>query len=195
MLKIVLIRHGKTAGNLKGCYIGTTDESLCSEGSAVLKEAKYPAVEAVYVSPMKRCMETAALLYRDIPIKKVEDFKECDFGEFENKNYIELTGNPKYQAWVDSLGTLPFPGGESSEVFSKRTRVAFVETLEAALKSGYRSIALVVHGGTIMSILEKWGTPAGDFYHWQVKNGKGFILETDIDLWNREKKLRVAEKF
>ena len=38
--EIILIRHGKTAGNLRGAYIGRTDESLCPEGRALLLARK-----------------------------------------------------------------------------------------------------------------------------------------------------------
>ena len=54
-MRVILIRHSKTAGNLLGRYIGTTDESLCPEGIALLKQKTYPLAEALYVSPMKRC--------------------------------------------------------------------------------------------------------------------------------------------
>ena len=54
-MKVVLIRHSKTAGNLMGRYIGTTDEPLCEEGIRLLENRSYPAAELVYVSPMKRC--------------------------------------------------------------------------------------------------------------------------------------------
>ena len=36
-MRVVLIRHSKTAGNLKGRYIGTTDEPLCEEGREALQ--------------------------------------------------------------------------------------------------------------------------------------------------------------
>lgn len=42
------------------------------------------------------------------PVHIIEELAECDFGEFENKNYKELEGNPHYQEWIDSNGTLPF---------------------------------------------------------------------------------------
>ena len=39
--KLHLIRHGMTAGNLQGLYIGSgTDIPLCEEGRAQLKELK-----------------------------------------------------------------------------------------------------------------------------------------------------------
>lgn len=49
-MRVVLIRHSKTAGNLKGRYIGTTDEPLCEEGIRLLEGKNYPAAELVYVS-------------------------------------------------------------------------------------------------------------------------------------------------
>lgn len=184
MLKISMIRHGKTGGNLLGRYIGTTDESLCPQGRRELTEKREAggygkcAPEMVYTSPMKRCVETANLLFPGTAQHIVGGFRECSFGEFENKNYLELDGNPRYQAWVDSGGTLPFPGGESREEFARRTLTGFRVALRHAGAFNYRSIALVVHGGTIMSIMDAFATPEESFYHWQVKNGCGFITET-----------------
>lgn len=109
MLKIYLIRHGKTQGNLSGKYIGSrTDEPLCEEGIRELKGKTYPQAQILFVSPMKRCIQTAELLYPGLEQRKIPLLQECDFGDFENKNYKELSGNPDYQAWIDSGGTLPF---------------------------------------------------------------------------------------
>lgn len=176
MLEIRLVRHGKTAGNRMGRYIGTTDEPLCEEGVVRLREKSMDPPEIIYASPLKRCLETAEILWPGVPVIKVADFRECDFGEFENKNYKELSGNPAYQAWIDSNGTLPFPGGEAPAEFKARVQRTFRHTIEEAKRAGYQKIALVVHGGTIMAIMEKWGTPPGEYYRWQVENGEGFVL-------------------
>lgn len=63
MAEIILVRHGKTAGNLEGRYIGSrTDEPLCEEGIHALeekvREGTYPPVDLVYASPMIRCRQT-----------------------------------------------------------------------------------------------------------------------------------------
>lgn len=174
MVELYLIRHGKTYGNTLGRYIGTTDESLCPEGLEALKAVRYPQVDAVYASPMKRCRETAGVLWPNVQIQCFDKLRECDFGEFENKNYLELKDNSHYQAWVDSGGTLPFPGGESRGAFQDRCRAGFLEVLSAIRKKSYKKAALVVHGGTIMSILEAYAVPRRDFYHWQAKNGMGY---------------------
>ena len=115
MLKIWLIRHGMTEGNRHQRYIGVTDEPLCEEGRKLLRKFTYPKPQAVFVSPLKRCLETAAILFDDPKVRIIDQLAECNFGEFENKNYKELSGDPRYQAWIDSNGILAFPGGESKE--------------------------------------------------------------------------------
>lgn len=174
MIELYLVRHGKTPGNELGRYIGITDEGLSPAGRKALERCRCPEAEAVYASPMRRCAQTAEILWPGVPVCFLEKLRECSFGEFENKNYLELAENPAYQAWVDSGGTLPFPGGESGADFRARCREGFLEALEEIRKTGKRRAAFVVHGGTIMSILEAYAVPGYDFYHWQAKNGKGF---------------------
>lgn len=187
---IYLLRHGKTAGNLKGRYIGTTDEPLCEEFQKELKEqsGRYTA-DILYVSPMKRCVQTAQILFPGQKQHLVLDFRECDFGAFENKNYQELSGDARYQAWIDSGGTLPFPKGESREAFQKRCVAAFCKILTEAQKQNAKTIACVVHGGTIMSILEKMAYPRRNYYDYQVKNGCGYAVTPEAD-----GSLRIQEK-
>ena len=148
MLKILLIRHSMTAGNKLGRYIGArTDEPLCEEGIRLLENFSYPPVQRVFVSPMRRCRETAEILFPGIEKETEERLKECDFGIFENKNYQELSGEPRYQAWIDSNGTLPFPEGESQKMFQKRCVEGFARCVEQCLKEAgvkRESIDLVV---------------------------------------------------
>lgn len=200
MAELILIRHGKTAGNLLGRYIGSrTDEPLCDEGREELAGKQLPEVERLYVSPMKRCVETAEILWPGFDRKKMQkvtDLRECDFGDFENKNYKELSGNGDYQAWIDSNGTLPFPNGESMDAFKSRCLEAFARIVEevsgaeqewiASGKTGIFQAGIVVHGGTIMAILEQYGYPKAAYFDYQVKNGCGYRL-TPVEgtrLWN-----------
>ena len=176
-MKWVLIRHGQTQGNLEGRYIGSrTDEPLCKQGIASLRARCYPPVARVFASPLRRCIQTAQLLYPGVPLEIIPGLRECDFGDFENKNYAELNGHAAYQAWIDSGGALAFPGGESRAQFSLRCADAF----EALTRRGLPAdCALVVHGGTIMAIMERWAVPQGGYYDFQVKNGEGYLLFGD----------------
>ena len=180
-MRLYFIRHGQTAGNAQGRYVGATDEPLCDQGVRQLGKAAYPAVDLVWVSPMKRCLETAELIAPGARLLTVNDFRECDFGEFEYKNYAELNGQADYQAWIDSGGTLPFPGGESREEFSARCAGAFEALMEKADFS--RDAALVVHGGTIMAILEKFGWPRRDYYDYQLPCGGLIRAEVSPGDW------------
>ena len=176
-MTFLLIRHGKTAGNLEGRYIGRrTDEPLCDQGRAALEHRQMPAVDAVFVSSMLRCRETASLLFPGIAQIVVPGLEECDFGDFEGKNYAELNGSAEYQAWIDSGGEAPFPGGESRASFARRCAAAFAECTKD-LKDG--QYAFVVHGGTIMAVMEQYARPKGSYFDFQVKNAKGYLLHAD----------------
>lgn len=195
MLKMVLIRHGKTYGNTQGRYIGArTDEPLCPEGKAALFKSNYPVAEFVYVSPMKRCIETAQCIYPGIPMEKNLLLKECDFGVFENKSYKELSGNSDYQAWIDSNGTLPFPEGESSEAFQSRCAKGFLQCVEHAIQKNISRAAMVVHGGTIMSILCSFALPKGEYFKWQIENGAYYELTIEEKLWKQEQTIGLVKK-
>lgn len=183
MIKIWLIRHGMTEGNLKGRYIGRTDEHLCQEGKKALSELSYPVPDGLFISPMIRCRETAEILFPGKKFRIMDQLSETDFGDFENKNYRELAGNPDYQAWIDSGGNLPFPGGESREAFRERTLEGFQKVIAICSGENLQSAVLIVHGGTIMTLMEAWGRPERDFYSWHVKNGHCYVTETDEKLW------------
>lgn len=176
-MKIVFIRHGKTAGNLEKRYIGSTDEPLCDEGIAELSEMCGIMADIVISSPMKRCIQTAELLFPHLTPLVVDDLRECCFGDFEGKNYGELNGNADYQAWIDSGGEMPFPNGESKADFTKRSDDAFVKAMEMLISQHGNELtaAFVVHGGTIMSVLSSFGEPKRDYYDYMCKNGGGYV--------------------
>ncbi|MDD3279515.1 MAG: histidine phosphatase family protein [Lachnospiraceae bacterium] len=195
MLKIQMIRHGRTYGNSIGRYIGTTNEPLMEGEAARLSAYEPEAVQCVFASPMLRCKETARILFPDQKPELLDDFRECDFGDFENKNYQELSGNEQYQTWIDSGGTIGFPGGESQTAFQSRCKKAFDEMIFMCMERGYDSVAMVVHGGTIMSIMEAYGIPKAGYFKWQVKNGEGYKVRMQPELWHTGiKELIVDEK-
>ena len=50
-------------------------------------------------------------------------------------------------------------------------------------KENVESAAFVVHGGTIMAVLEQLAEEQKDFYHWQVENGGGYRTLVNEDEW------------
>lgn len=189
MIELLFIRHGKTAGNLRHNYVGITDEPLCPVGLAELGKRRYAKVDLVFCSPMLRCRQTTALLYPDIEPYIIEDMRECDFGEFENQNYQDLSGKAAYQQWLDSNGESGFPGGETREEFVQRCCRGFEQGLAQIqrLASPPQAVAFVVHGGTIMALLSQY--TGRDYFSIMCENGGGYKCRLDWDLWQREHRL------
>lgn len=144
-IRLTLIRHGTTLSNKEGRYLGKTDEALSPEGIGRLeksvKDGSYPIVDFLFSGPMKRCQETAQILYPGRVPMLIPEWTEMDFGAFEGHNYKELSGDPEYQRWIDSGGTLPFPGGESREIFICRSVAGYEKMLHYMKKSWKRSAA------------------------------------------------------
>lgn len=180
-VEIILIRHGKTEGNKEKRYIGRTDQPLSEEGIAGIKEnlGRYPSVEKVYASPMKRTRQTAELIYPGQASELVDGLREMDMGVFEGKNHAELKNRPSYILWVATRGKISIPGGESMKDFGKRTMDAFTQVLGDMQAEGIKRSAVVAHGGTIMSIVSQLADD--DYYKYMVNNGAGFRLTLDDD--------------
>lgn len=184
-MELILIRHFATEGNRKRRYIGVTDEPL--ETAALPEKIReYPRAEQVVISPMLRCRQTAGIIYPGVPVRVCRALRECDFGEFEGKSYEELKDDPRYQKWLDSGGSLPFPGGEGHEDFVRRCTSGMDESVQSLLGKKCGRAAFVVHGGTIMAVCEAFA--GGGFYDWQVENGGGFRIRVDEDMWKQGNK-------
>lgn len=188
-MRMIFIRHGKTPGNLEKRYVGRTDESLSGEGKKELckkvLEEGYPPVDGLIVSPMKRCMETASILYHDRMSKGdyiVEDgLREMDFGLFEYKNFAELEGEPEYQKYLDSGGYRNFPQGETLDAFEERCVKGFLDAVGHILekKGTAGTIGVVAHGGTIMALMNRLCTTKKSYYDWMLGNGSFYICDWD----------------
>lgn len=199
---ITMIRHGETPSNKEHRYLGRTDESLSDEGKEKLlqlkREGYYPSAEVVFASPMKRCLETVQLLYPDSKPVIIPEWKEMDFGAFEGKNNMELQGDERYQEWIDSNGTLPFPDGESREDFVGRCKQGFsrmlttLRKLEEGERLNSRNVALIVHCGTIMSLLSSFY--GGEYFDYQVPNGRGYLCKLE-EVQGENIRLVDIEKF
>ena len=106
----------------------------------------------------------------------MDDLRETDFGAFENHTYEELKDDPQYRAWLDVAGAAAPPGGESKGEQQARTVRAFRSVMAACGED--ERVAFVVHGGTIMCLLEALET-SHRFYDWQVPNGGGYACGWD----------------
>ena len=186
-MKIWLLRHGRTAWNAARRYQGQTDIPLSDEGRAALRPLPH-GPERVYVSPLRRARETAALLFPTARQVAVKDLTEMDFGVFEGRTADEMERDPAFRAWVAGNCEGRCPGGESRGEFCERTCSAFASLLEKEREE----LVVVAHGGTVCAVLERFGLPESDYFSWRPENACGWALDYEPELWRARRRLRVS---
>ena len=163
-----------TIKNMPKDYYG----DLCI-GEALKEIEGMPSGSMLFASPMTRARETADILFPHMKPMIIDDLREMHFGIFEGKNHKMLDGKPEYQAWLDSGGVDPIPGGESIGIFRERAWKGFKEALRTAINKGADTIYLVVHGGTIMAVMSS--LTGKDYFDFNAPNGAGYIIDLETD--------------
>ncbi|MFY9114446.1 MAG: histidine phosphatase family protein, partial [Dethiobacteria bacterium] len=183
-MEVILLRHGKTAGNLAGRYIGRTDEPLCEAACRHLRESDpFTVASHVLVSPLQRAVETARLLFPEAELTVCQDLREMDFGDFEGRTAEEMADDPVYEEWVRGGCTGPCPRGESLEGFSDRTCAAFDLAARKSIARKEERLIVVAHGGSIMAVMSRYARPRRPFFAWHVKNCCGYRARLDGSRW------------
>lgn len=188
-MKLLLIRHGATAGNALRRYIGRTDEPLSAAGAEALR--RLPKLTAAWLgcSPALRCRQTAALLFPGLEPVICGDLRECDFGWFENRSADEMADFPPYRQWVEGGCQGAIPGGEDPADFRRRCAGALADLLPR-LPAGETS-ALVLHGGSIRALLAAYGDQQGFF---DLKIPCGCCLVCDVSPEDGYIRLREVDR-
>ena len=148
------------------------DQTIMNEGlcSWIQEELELPALAAKLRSKISKFASAEDIVY---PV-----FKEINYLTYE-----ELKDREEYQAWLDSGGTIAFPEGEEQKEFRSRCVRGMLCQVDRLCKENVESVAFVVHGGTIMAVLEQLAEDQKDFYHWQVENGRGYRMLVDEEEW------------
>lgn len=194
---LYLFRHGLTKGNLNAQYIGHTDYPLSTFGIDELKKIRtahhYPSVDAVFVSPLKRAMQSADIMFPDNNKVVIDNFIEYNFGEFEEHTADDLKDNEDFKAWLhgDMYARPPF--GESNAEFVQRVCKAFEQVVNGCISTGTKTFSIVAHAGVLMTILSCYGLPEAPMAHWQMDAGYGFKLRITPSLWMQSNKLEVVD--
>lgn len=168
-MNVCIFRHGLTQANQERRYLGSTDVSLSEEGRALLLQKEpLPGVKKVYVSPMKRCVESAGILFPNAEIERIDGLREMNFGIFEMKTADEMESDPDFRRWVDGMCEGNCPEGEDMHTFRTRTEQAFVRILE---KSHQEDIYIMAHAGTAMAIMSRFAIPKKSYWDWHIPSG------------------------
>ncbi len=159
-LELVLVRHGESEGNRDRRFGGHGPAPLTELGrrqaaAAAQAIARLP-VDAIYVSDLKRAVETAAPLALATRITPTETplLRERSVGEMTGRTFDEvLEKNPElWNALLSRDAEWVPPGGESHVMCSARVG-QFLDEILAHHDEG--RVAIVSHGVAIDHLLRR----------------------------------------
>lgn len=176
-MDIILVRHGETEDNVSKKF-STKDIHLTDRGKEQIKKTRELvetlSFEKVYVSPLKRTMETMKILGLD---GHVEDrIQEVDFGLFEGKDYETVIREfpDEIKKWNEDYINYPAPEGESIKQAYERV-TSFLEELVKRDKDAL----LVCHDGVIKIALSWVFDNDEHFFRFKSENGSINIITLD----------------
>jgi broad specificity phosphatase PhoE len=171
MLILVLTRHGLTDRSEPEQHLGQRiDIGLSASGraqaEALRERLRSDRFDRVVASPLRRAMETAAIVAGDGRVEIDSRLIEMDYGAWEGLTYAEIAaGDAAYRTrWEADPARSPCPGGESGNDVAKRARSLLVDEL-AASPGEARRVVLAVGHSTLDRILlcVALGVPVRDF--------------------------------
>lgn len=176
-MKLTLLRHGITRGNLERLYYGSTDLPLLSESAEELKknaaEGVYPKAERYYTSGMLRAEQSFEAIYGRVPHGILPGMREIDFGAFEMRSYEDLKNDPEYLEWITGDNEANVcPGGESGVLVTERA----LNALKPVIAEGLDAV-VVTHGGVIGGVLAAFFPDSNGRYDFTPEPGHGYTVE------------------
>ena len=156
--RLYLIRHGATRLSAEDRFSGGTEVDLSDEGrwqaACLSKRLADDPIVAFYCSPMRRTVETAAIIAQPchlIPEQR-EGLREIHHGHWETMSRADVEEQypEEYAAWQEDPFTFAPEGGESGVMVMAR---ALPVIRDIVLKHAGQAVAVVSHKATIRLIL------------------------------------------
>ena len=176
---LTLVRHGESEANVRHMLSGWLDVDLTEHGIAELEDLRscvdYPASDAYYSSPLKRCVETCHILFPDkIPVIS-DSFKEVSFRSMEGWILSDKAEIDAYfESWVRDE---PYLDEETISDVMERAKPAVMDVVSSCEKEGKRSATIVMHSGIMRSaIIALFGLERSAFLEMSVPNGLGYVI-------------------
>ncbi|MBL6975789.1 MAG: alpha-ribazole phosphatase [Deltaproteobacteria bacterium] len=162
MERVYLVRHGATPWNETGRFQGHSDIELSDLGQTqaahVARRLARTAIEAVYTSPLKRAMETAAAIASQCGCTPQPDprLREAHFGDWEGMTFQEFAKAwpDRVRQWVgDPLDTRP--PGEGAETLRELENRAMEALKDILARHDGGKVVIVGHGGSIRAFITR----------------------------------------
>jgi broad specificity phosphatase PhoE len=139
--RLFLARHGSTDANerkpfvLQGCEIDGPLTELGRRQSRALGRALAEFdLHAVYASPLRRAVETAAAVaeHHGLTVEPLHDLRECSVGRWEGRDWesIQREDAENYERFFSDPVNTPHPGGESYGDVLRRAAAVFQQLFQ-----------------------------------------------------------------
>ena len=171
MTTILLIRHGQVAGITPPRFRGREDLMLTPQGVRQAEQVRDAIAlrwvpNAVYCSPLTRCVRTADTIARQfaLDVRTHQGLNDISYGAWQGMTVTEVA-----QRWPEELArwhgtphTMRVPGGETLQEVQARA----VDALQAILHAHrHGTVVLVAHDSVNRILLgHALGLPLGSYW-------------------------------
>jgi len=149
-VEVYLIRH-TTPLIEKGICYGQSDIPLVETFHNEIKKLQQylpDRVDAIYSSPLNRCVKFAELIKSHQEIIQDKRLMEMNFGDLEMKKWDEINQDILNE-WMKDFVNIRVPNGENFTDLHKRVN----DFLDELIKTDFKKIAIITHAGVIRSVL------------------------------------------
>jgi 2,3-bisphosphoglycerate-dependent phosphoglycerate mutase len=194
MLKLLLVRHAESLGNVEQRMQGHSSFELSPEGvmqvqrlaQRLLNEAWWPT--KIYSSPLVRAAQTTKILVNTVlkspsnPVEYVDDLSEFQNGIFQGLTWTEA--QQLYPDLCDKLERsrdwLPIPGAETLEEGRNRAR-RFIQTVMQH-HNNQDALWVITHEWILQHLIAE---VLGCYHTWKIAIGytARFEFWMDRDRW------------
>jgi probable phosphoglycerate mutase len=141
MIRIILVRHGRTAWNAREGqgprFRGTIDLPLAKEGVAqaeiTARRLADEPLAAIYSSPLQRAARTAEIISgpHALPVRILSGLGSMDYGDWAGEFHSDVARRwpHVYRQWQHNPFSIQIPGGESHNALRERAVAALREIL------------------------------------------------------------------
>jgi broad specificity phosphatase PhoE len=176
MIRIILIRHGRTAWNVGDGqgqrFRGTIDLPLADEGAAqaraTARRLSDLPLAAIYSSPLQRATHTAQIIAEPhgLAAEPLPGLNSMNYGDWAGKSNADVARRfpDLYRQWRHDPFRIQIPRGESLRDLRERAVTAVQQAL--ARHTDGQTIALVSHQAVTKTLTcELAGLPNTSFWH------------------------------
>ena len=150
-MNVILVRHGQTDWNVRDLLQGRTDIKLNENGQKQAIETAQKLlninIDAIYVSPLKRTIETAQQINKTRNQNMIIDNRliERGFGDYEGKSKVDFRKYWDFETNISDCNVEPI-----RDLFSRA--YCLLKEIGEIYKNEDETILLVTHNGVNLAI-------------------------------------------